>query len=91
MNTMNNSLVMFSTNNSLCKVDFSSTGLSSSFFVLFFFDNSYSSSLLDSSCENKKQRSHNLGKFPQIFAVSMGVVSGIMRILCIPFKILLFG
>ena len=51
---MNNSLVMFSTNNSLCKVDFSSTGLSSSFFVLFFFDNSYSSSLLDSSCENKK-------------------------------------
>ena len=37
------------------------------------------------------QRSHNLGKFPQIFAVSMGVVLGIMRILCIPFKILLFG
>ena len=38
-----------------------------------------------------EQRSHNLGKFPQIFAVSMGVVLGIMRILCIPFKILLFG
>ena len=37
------------------------------------------------------QRSHNLGKFPPIFAVSMGVVLGIMRILCIPFKILLFG
>ena len=37
------------------------------------------------------QRSHNLRKFPQIFAVSMGVVLGIMRILCIPFKILLFG
>ena len=37
------------------------------------------------------QRSHNLGKFPQIFAVSMGVVLGIMRILCIPFKSLLFG
>ena len=37
------------------------------------------------------QRSHNLGKFPQIFAVCMGVVLGIMRILCIPFKILLFG
>ena len=37
------------------------------------------------------QRSHNLGKFPQIFAVSMGVVLGIMRIVCIPFKILLFG
>ena len=33
------------------------------------------------------QRSHNLGKFPQIFAVSVGVVLGIMRILCIPFKI----
>ena len=26
------------------------------------------------------QRSHNLGKFPQIFAVFMGVVLGIMRI-----------
>ena len=38
-----------------------------------------------------EQRSHNLRKFPQIFAVSMGVVLGIMRILCIPFKILLFG
>ena len=37
------------------------------------------------------QRSHNLGKFPQIFAVFMGVVLDIMRILCIPFKILLFG
>ena len=37
------------------------------------------------------QRSHNLGKFPQIFAVFMGVVLGIMRILCNPFKILLFG
>ena len=37
----------------------------------------------------KDQRSHNLRKFPQIFAVSMGVVLGIMRILCIPFKILL--
>ena len=37
------------------------------------------------------QRSHNLRKFPQIFAVSMRVVLGIMRILCIPFKILLFG
>ena len=37
------------------------------------------------------QCSHNLGKFPQIFAVSMGVVLGIMRILCIPFKILLLG
>ena len=33
----------------------------------------------------------HLRKFPQIFAVSMGVVLGIMRILCIPFKILLFG
>ena len=31
------------------------------------------------------------GEFPQIFAVSMEVVLGIMRILCIPFKILLFG
>ena len=40
---------------------------------------------------NTFQRSHNLGKFPQIFAVSMGVVLGIMRILCIPFKILLLG
>ena len=40
---------------------------------------------------NDNQRSHNLGKFPQICAVSMGVVLGIMRILCIPFKILLFG
>ena len=38
-----------------------------------------------------QQRSHNLGKFPQIFGVSMGVVLGIMRMLCIPFKILLFG
>ena len=37
------------------------------------------------------QRSHNLEKFPQIFAVSMGVVLGIMRILSMPFKILLFG
>ena len=37
------------------------------------------------------QPSHNLGKFPQIFAVSLGVVLGIMRILCIPFKILLLG
>ena len=37
------------------------------------------------------QRSHNLGKFPQICAVSMGVVLGIMRILRIPFKSLLFG
>ena len=37
------------------------------------------------------QRSHNPRKFPQIFAVSVGVVLGIMRILCIPFKILLFG
>ena len=26
-----------------------------------------------------RQRSHNLGKFPQIFTVSMGVVSGIIR------------
>ena len=34
---------------------------------------------------------HNLGKFPQIFAVFMRVVLGIMKILCIPFKILLFG
>ena len=32
------------------------------------------------------QRSHNLGKFPQIFAVSMGVVLGIMRILCIQWR-----
>ena len=39
----------------------------------------------------QNQRSHNLGKFPQIVAVSMGVALGIMRILCIPFKILLFG
>ena len=42
----------------------------------------------------RDQRFHNLGKFPQIFAVSinsMGVLLGIMRILCIPFKILLFG
>ena len=38
-----------------------------------------------------RQRSHNLGKFPQIFPVFMGVVLGIMRILCIPFKILWFG
>ena len=37
------------------------------------------------------QRSHNLRKFPQIFAVSMGVVLGITRILCIPFKILLLS
>ena len=40
---------------------------------------------------NLDQRSHDLGKFPQIFAVSMGVVLGIMRVLCIPLKILLFG
>ena len=44
-----------------------------------------------SNFEQPKQRSHNLGKFPQIFPVFMGVVLGIMRILCIPFKILLFG
>ena len=37
------------------------------------------------------QCSHNLGKFPQIFSVSMGVVLGMMRILCIPVKIVLFG
>ena len=37
------------------------------------------------------QRSQNLRKFPQIFAVSMGVVLGITRILCIPFKILLLS
>ena len=40
---------------------------------------------------NIYQRSHNLRKFPQIFAVSMGVVLGITRILCIPFKILLLS
>ena len=39
----------------------------------------------------KNQCSHNMGKFPQIFAVSMGFVLGMMRILSIPFKLLLFG
>ena len=38
---------------------------------------------------SRNQRSHNLRKFPQIYAVSMGVVLVIMRILCILFKSLL--
>ena len=36
-------------------------------------------------------RSHNLRKFPQIFAVSTGVALVIMRILCILFKSLLLS
>ncbi len=39
--------------------------------------------------ERSEQRSHNLRKFPQIYAVFMGVVLVIMRILCILFKSLL--
>ena len=35
--------------------------------------------------------SHNLRKFPQIYAVSMGVVLVIMRILCILLKSLLLS
>ena len=37
------------------------------------------------------KRSHNLRKFPQIYAVFMGVVLVIMRILCILFKSLLLS
>ena len=37
------------------------------------------------------QRSQNLRKFPQIYAVSMGVVLVIMRTLCILFKSLLLS
>ncbi len=45
----------------------------------------------DKSTMNAEQRSHNLRKFPQIYAVFMGVVLVIMRILCILFKSLLLS
>ncbi len=44
-----------------------------------------------SSRVSSLQRSHNLRKFPQIYAVFMGVVLVIMRILCILFKSLLLS
>ncbi len=43
------------------------------------------------SCMVCLQRSYSLRKFPQIYAVSMGVVLVIMRILCILFKSLLLS
>ena len=42
-------------------------------------------------CCPRYQRSHNLRKFPQIYALFIGVVLVIMRILCIFFKNLLLS
>ncbi len=47
--------------------------------------------LIKNNQQHQNQRSHNLRKFPQIYAVSMGVVLVIMRILCILFKSLLLS